>query len=358
MSNRSVGHQPAQLIGLEVVGGDQVLLVAPRREEQRGAGVVAAVGEELQREERVRRPALAQVELDGVRRPLAASAADDDEVDREPAQRAQRREPVADRLGVLGDHPGVLRRRRERRSRGSSVRWRRPAAGRGWRAARRHRWAAPGAGRSGCGSPPPRSAPRRCRRPRRTWRGRRRAASSRDSSSISRSRTITAARSSAEPAAGKPASRTTAFPAPETPSLSLTMTLSIGALGAHADDRVGHLVEGAQVLHAQRVRDADLGEQPAAAGLGAERRQPRIRAVHGDSEAQRDVALELGGVVGHEVRARPVGDQRRDPGEQVRALEQLLAQRTAATRRSPRSATAGPAHGWGSRRAAGPGSTR
>ena len=106
-------HQPPQLLGLEVVGGHQVLLVAARGEEERRHGVVAAVGEELQGEERVGRPALAQVELDRVRRPLAVGAPHHDEVDREPAQRALAREPLPDQLGVAGDQPGVLRRRRE-----------------------------------------------------------------------------------------------------------------------------------------------------------------------------------------------------------------------------------------------------
>ena len=96
-------RQPAQQPGLEMVGGDQVLLVPAGCQEQRGRRVVAAVGEELQGEERVGGPALAQVELDGVRRPRAVGAADHDEVDREPAERALVGQPPPDRLGVLGD---------------------------------------------------------------------------------------------------------------------------------------------------------------------------------------------------------------------------------------------------------------
>ena len=41
-----------------------------------------------------------------------------------------------------------------------------------------------------------------------------------------------------------------------------------------------------------RVPDAELLEQPAAAGLAAQVGQPRVGAVHRDAEAQRDVALE------------------------------------------------------------------
>ena len=72
---------------------------------------------------------------------------------------------------------------------------------------------------------------------------------------------------------------------------------------------------------------ADLGEHPTATGLRSERREPRIRAVHRDAKTQRDVPFQFGRVVRHQVRARPVGDQGRDPGEQAGPLEQLLAQR-------------------------------
>ena len=227
MSNRSDGDQSAQLVGLEVIGRHQVLLVAARCHEQRSRRVVATVGEELQREERVSRATLAEVELDRVGRPPSASVADDDEVDREAAQRALLREPVADGIGVPVIARGVLAARGEHAAEIALTAGATRAAGRGSRAAPRHRRAGPGAARSGCGSPPRRSAPRRCPLPRRTWPGRRRGASPGDSSSIARSRSVTAARSSADPGAGSPPSRTTALPAPETPSLSLTMALSI-----------------------------------------------------------------------------------------------------------------------------------
>ena len=74
-----------------------------------------------------------------------------------------------------------------------------------------------------------------------------------------------------------------------------------GALGPHPDDGIGHVVERAQVLHAERVRDPCLGEQPPAAGLGAQRCKSWIGAVHRDPKAERDVPLELRGVVGHKV---------------------------------------------------------
>ena len=62
-------REAAEHRGLEVVRRHQVLLVTPRRGEERGGGVVTTIGQELQGEERMGRAALAQVELDGVRRP-------------------------------------------------------------------------------------------------------------------------------------------------------------------------------------------------------------------------------------------------------------------------------------------------
>ena len=55
----------------------------------------------------MRGAALAQVELDRVRRPRAVLVSDDDEVDGEPAEHAEPGQPLGDRCGVLGDHPGV-----------------------------------------------------------------------------------------------------------------------------------------------------------------------------------------------------------------------------------------------------------
>jgi hypothetical protein len=106
-------HETTELLGLEVVGSHEMLLVAARRQEERCPRVVATVREELQGEERVGRPALAQVELDRVRRPFTRSRPHHHEVDREPAQRSLACEPFPDHLGVLGDRPGVLRCRRE-----------------------------------------------------------------------------------------------------------------------------------------------------------------------------------------------------------------------------------------------------
>ena len=66
-----VDRQSTKIVGLEVVGGDEMLLHALLGEEPPACAVIAAVGEELQGQERVGGPALAQVELDRVRRPRA-----------------------------------------------------------------------------------------------------------------------------------------------------------------------------------------------------------------------------------------------------------------------------------------------
>ena len=132
-----------------------MLLAAARCGEERRDRVVGAVGEELEREERVRRAALAQVDLDGVRRPSAARLAHDDEVDREAPEDAFAREPLADLRRLDGDQPGVREVGGEHGSRGSSARSGRRGAGRASRGSRPRRAASRGAGRSGCAAPTP-----------------------------------------------------------------------------------------------------------------------------------------------------------------------------------------------------------
>ena len=56
-----------------------------------------------------------------------------------------------------------------------------------------------------------------------------------------------------------------------------------------------------------RVRNAGLGEQPPAAGLGAERQVGRIGAVQRNAEAEREIALAPGRRVRDEVAPRGVG---------------------------------------------------
>ena len=73
---------------LEVVGRHVVPRRAARGGEDRGVGVVDAAGEQLERRQRVRRAAAAQVDLDRVRVPDAVLVARDDEVDSRTAPRA------------------------------------------------------------------------------------------------------------------------------------------------------------------------------------------------------------------------------------------------------------------------------
>ena len=70
-----------------------------------------------------------------------------------------------------------------------------------------------------------------------------------------------------------------------------------------------------------------LGEEAAAARLGAEREEFRIRAVHGDAEREREVSLELRRVVRDEVSAIRIGNQLANASQDSRSLEQLLGQR-------------------------------
>jgi hypothetical protein len=64
-----------------------------------------------------------------------------------------------------------------------------------------------------------------------------------------------------------------------------------------------------EVLEADGMPDALLGEQPAAATLRAERGDAGIRTVHRHVQCQRYVAFQRCGVVRNEVRAGPVGDE-------------------------------------------------
>ena len=76
--------------------------------------------------------------------------------------------------------------------------------------------------------------------------------------------------------------------------------------------RLDHRLDRPQILAAERVGHADLGEQAPAAGLGAEREEPGVRAVERNAEAQREVALQGRHDEGDEVRAVGVLDQRAD----------------------------------------------
>ena len=117
--------------------------------------------------------------------------------------------------------------------------------------------------------------------------------------------------------------------------------------GAHAPDAGDDVVDAVEVLGAHRARHAELLEHPAAPGLAAQLGQAGIRAVHGDSQAERDVPLEGGRVVRDQVAALRVGDERPDLAEHPRPGEQLGAQGGGRTRRRSGPSSAAPGHGWG-----------
>ena len=133
---------------LEVVGRDQVLAAAAGRQEDPALAVVGAVGEELQGQERMGGAALAEVQLDRVRRPRAAIVLHHNEIHREPAEHAELCETPPDHHRGLCDGRGVVRDSPGTRSRDTSDRSRHREAGRGWTAARRCRRAVPASGHS------------------------------------------------------------------------------------------------------------------------------------------------------------------------------------------------------------------
>src|SRR4029453_15683689 len=96
-----------------MVGGNDMLLPALGGDEQRRSSVVVSVGEELQRQKWVSRPALAEVQLNGVRRPGSGGIAHHHEVDGEPAQHALPGEPPAYDARTRADGSGGGEIRRE-----------------------------------------------------------------------------------------------------------------------------------------------------------------------------------------------------------------------------------------------------
>ncbi len=111
----------------------------------------------------------------------------------------------------------------------------------------------------------------------------------------------------------------------------------------HVGDCGHQVVDAAQILDAQRMRHPFFRKQAPTAALGSEREVPRIGAVHRNAEADRQVALQLGGVVGNHVGAVGVGDQRPQPLHQSGPTQQLERQRvrTAVEHREGRQPLAG-----------------
>ncbi len=81
---------------------------AARRDERAVLRIVGAVGQELQRQERMRGAAFAQVDLDRVDLPRAAIVAHGDEVDGEAAEHALLHQPASDLDGLAHDRRPVF----------------------------------------------------------------------------------------------------------------------------------------------------------------------------------------------------------------------------------------------------------
>ena len=97
-----------------------------------------------------------------------------------------------------------------------------------------------------------------------------------------------------EPGSGRSRRSTSALPEPETPSLSFTIaSVSVGRRRRISWMAATRSSTRAQVVGPDRAPDAELLEDPPAAGLAAEVGQPRVGAVHRDAEAEGDVALEV-----------------------------------------------------------------
>ena len=238
---------------------------------------------------------------------VARLVPDHDEVDREPAEHAELGEVAPDHHGGLGDRRGVRRGRRGTRSRGTSGRSRHRAAGRAWTAARRvpsgraRIWTL-GLVRAVAGDPLLDDA---------AVRGERRQVDV-DGQVVGLQAPSRAPgpgsppRSAGDPGAGRPRRSTSALPAPETPSLSLTIaSVSVGLRGAHRARwrRRGRRRRGGPRRPAGTARRAPrtAGGSRSCCRVG----QPGVRAVHRDAEAERDVPLEVGGVVGDQVADAP-----------------------------------------------------
>src|SRR4051812_13935577 len=325
-----VERQAAQPLVLEMVSRDQVLLAPARRDEQRGRRVVVAVGEELQGEEGMRGAALAQVELDRVRAPRAVGVADHDEVDGEAAQDAGPRQMLADLGRLLGDRAGIAEVGREAAAEvGLAARAAQELIVRGQELDVAQRRDAQLHARA-----PHLQAvhallddPAVLRQPAEI-------PVEPDVGLLERHR-VQAARELLPLVGGS--RRGQLAQVDDRVAAARDALVELDDRGrdrragrAHPAERVDHGAGVVEVLVADRVVDARLGEQPPAARLGAEREVHGIGAVQRYPEAEGEVALVRRGRVRNDVAAGAIGDQRPDLRQHTGALEQLLDQRAGA----------------------------
>ena len=141
---------------------------------------------------------------------------------------------------------------------------------------------------------------------------------------------------------------TSALPSPATPSLSLTITSwTVGRCGPQPREWRRGRRRSSAGPRADRVTDALLGEQPAAAGLRTQREEARVGAVQRDAQGQREVPLEGRGVVRDQVGPLAVGDERRDLASSRGRSSSFAVERAQRGVVDATPGTAGPGRGWG-----------
>ena len=135
---------------VHVVAGHERFRLAAWRLEQAGLRVVRAVGQKLQRQKWMGRPAFPQVDLDGVDIPLVAFIEHGHEVEREPSEHAFLHQPAADLERLAHDRGGVVRAVPETGSRDTPGRSVRRASDRAWKELQPRQAGSRAAARSGC----------------------------------------------------------------------------------------------------------------------------------------------------------------------------------------------------------------
>ena len=116
-----------------------------------------------------------------------------------------------------------------------------------------------------------------------------------------------------------------ALPRPLTPRSSFTIAVGAAQLAQRPQD-----VAFAGDVEAARVRHALLGEDPPAAGLRPQPLERGVGAVERDAEPDGELDLVAGRSRTGEERELGLRDERADPLDRARALEQLLRQRLVA----------------------------
>jgi hypothetical protein len=289
----------------QMIGGDEALLAAARRDEHRPLLVVAAVGQELQREKRVGRAAFAQVDLDRIRGPDAVRRAHHHKVHGEAPEHALAREPRAELARLATDQRRIGRVGREAaaevelagRPAEQLVVRRQQLHVAERRDAQLHARAADLLADDALLDDP---------------------AALLELGGVALQGDVRCLEAHLLHARGERAGLTGRARGRQALEVDHRVALARDRLVqldhrladarprlAQAGQRLDHRLDRPQVLAADRVGHADLGEQAPAAGLGAEREEPGVGAEERNAQSQREVALQERHVVSDHV--RPVG---------------------------------------------------